>query len=96
MTHRLGEDRLTIGLVARASTGDLPIIIPPAAWDRIATSEAIVAAHAASGSPVYGLNTGLGGNLGTRIPREQVLLYFVKFANLVKSEKVVQSCVKVL
>lgn len=72
MTHCLGEDRLTIALVARAATGDLPITIPPAAWARIAASEVIVEQHAQSGSPVYGLNTGLGGNLGTRIPREQV------------------------
>lgn len=75
MTLRLGQDRLTIADVAAAARGELAFVIPGEAWDRIAASERIVADHAARDTPVYGLNTGLGGNLGTRIPREQVAAF---------------------
>ena len=46
-----------------------------AAMDRLAADRKVVEAHIASGDPVYGLNTGLGGNLGYRLDAAEVVAY---------------------
>jgi len=71
----LGEAPLHVADVARAATCDLAVVIPAEAWARIAAAEAVVARHAASDTPVYGLNTGLGGNLGHRVSRDAVTAF---------------------
>lgn len=55
-----------VDLAAEGTT----LVLAPAAIDAIARSRRIVDRHAASDSPVYGLNTGLGGNLEHRIPAD--------------------------
>jgi histidine ammonia-lyase len=69
---RLGEGPLGIADVVRAAQPGLRIELAPEAWSRIAAAEAVVARHADADQPVYGLNTGLGGNLGHRIGRDSV------------------------
>ncbi|MCY7305200.1 MAG: aromatic amino acid lyase [Rhodoferax sp.] len=46
-----------------------------AALARLAADRVVVQAHVAAGEPVYGLNTGLGGNLGYRLDSSEVLVY---------------------
>ena len=46
-----------------------------AALARLASERSVVEAHLASGAPVYGLNTGLGGNLGYRLEDNEVIAY---------------------
>jgi histidine ammonia-lyase len=43
--------------------------LAPAALARLAADRRVVEAHLASDTPVYGLNTGLGGNLAYRLKR---------------------------
>lgn len=47
----------------------------PAVLQRLDTDRAVVERHLASGAPVYGLNTGLGGNLGYRLTPQETLAY---------------------
>ncbi len=54
------------GFVA-AAAGPCDLTLSGAAQARLAAARATVAAAAAGPEPVYGLNTGLGGNLGHRI-----------------------------
>lgn len=44
-----------------------PVELAPALRDRLTAARAAVEAHAAGTAPVYGLNTGLGANLGHRL-----------------------------
>lgn len=62
----LGDASLRIAEVVRAAQPGTGVAISPAAFGRIAAAEAVAARHAASGQPVYGMTTGLGGNLGHR------------------------------
>lgn len=48
------------------------IVLSEGARSRIARSREIVAAYAAGDEPIYGLNTGLGGNLGFRVEKEAI------------------------
>ena len=61
-------------LVARARSSD-HFSFSPAALDRLAADRKVVEAYAAAGDPVYGLNTGLGGNLGYRLDAAEVLAF---------------------
>ncbi|MEO7939057.1 MAG: aromatic amino acid lyase [Burkholderiaceae bacterium] len=47
----------------------------PAALARLAADRAVVDALAATGAPIYGLTTGLGGNLGYRLTADEVLAF---------------------
>jgi histidine ammonia-lyase len=51
------------------------LALAPVARERIRRSRAIVADHAAGEAPIYGLNTGLGGNLGHRIPADEIAAF---------------------
>jgi histidine ammonia-lyase len=61
------EQKITVADVVAASQG--PVAIEASAERRAAMQEArdVLDAHLAQGIPVYGLNTGLGGNIGHRI-----------------------------
>ncbi|WP_085882353.1 HAL/PAL/TAL family ammonia-lyase [Oceanibacterium hippocampi] len=58
---------LTIADVVRAARAPLRLTLSDDIRARMAATRAVVDAHAAGETPVYGLNTGLGGNLGHRI-----------------------------
>jgi histidine ammonia-lyase len=68
----LGAERVGIADVVAASGGATEIVLSDAARGRIARSREIVARYAAGPEPIYGLNTGLGGNLGHRVPVAEV------------------------
>lgn len=70
---RLGDGRLRVADVVRGAEPGLRLELAPVAWARMAAAEALVARHAATAQPVYGLNTGLGGNLGHRVAADEVL-----------------------
>lgn len=61
-------------LVAWACSAD-GFSFSAAALSRLAADRAIVEAHIAAGDPVYGLNTGLGGNLGYRLDAGEVVAF---------------------
>ena len=65
-------DAATLVALARSSSR---FSLAQAALDRIAADRKIVEAHMASGEPVYGLNTGLGGNLGYRLDATDVVAF---------------------
>ena len=47
----------------------------PAALARLAADRKVVQAHIVAGEPVYGLNTGLGGNLAYRLGEDEVVAF---------------------
>ena len=58
-----------------AVDGGTRFSLSPAARARIARSRAVVDRHALGAAPVYGLNTGLGGNLGHRLAPEEMTAF---------------------
>ena len=52
--------------------GPVSITLAPAIRERLVRAREIVARYAASDQPVYGLNTGLGGNLQHRIEPKDI------------------------
>lgn len=68
----VGDDCFTIEAVERLVRGDEPVALTPAAGARIEAARRIVAAYTAGDEPVYGLNTGLGGNIGYRIGHDAI------------------------
>lgn len=63
---------LTIERVAEAARPSGRIAIAPQVWPRLAAARDVVERHVQGDAPIYGLNTGLGGNLGHRLPREEI------------------------
>lgn len=72
MTFALGAAPVRIADVVRLASPGTQAVFSTAALARIAAAAEVAARHAQADRPVYGMNTGLGGNLGTRIAREQV------------------------
>ncbi len=71
--HLIDADHLPLAtLVAWARSQD-QFVFAPAALQRLRADRVVVERHAADGTPVYGLNTGLGGNLGYRLADDEVL-----------------------
>jgi histidine ammonia-lyase len=71
----IGDARHSILDVRRLAAGNTKIGLTAAAEARIARSREIVAQYAAGDEPIYGLNTGLGGNLGHRIDRGDIVAF---------------------
>ena len=63
----LGEKPLSIFEFSKLVVSSDPVDLSQEAYARIDTARALVAKFTAGDEPVYGLNTGLGGNLGFRI-----------------------------
>jgi len=63
----LGERAVTVENVLAASRGGVRIQLTPEVRDRMQMARDILDDHLARDVPVYGLNTGLGGNVGHRI-----------------------------
>ncbi|MCP5370627.1 MAG: histidine ammonia-lyase [Hyphomicrobiales bacterium] len=64
---RIGDGPVTLDAFAAALRPGGTVGIAPAVRARLAAARAVVDAAAAGDAPVYGLNTGLGANLGHRI-----------------------------
>jgi histidine ammonia-lyase len=67
-----GEHRATIRDLAALGRPEARIALSEEARRRIARSREIVAAHLQGDRAIYGLNTGLGGNLGFRLDPEAI------------------------
>ena len=77
MTHapdvaEIGDRAFGVHEVAALVASSARIALSGAARARIDAARAVVEAYAAGDEPVYGLNTGLGGNIGHRIDREAI------------------------
>lgn len=74
-TTLIGDARHSIFDLRHLAAHGTRIGLTTSAQTRIARSREIVAAHAAGNEPIYGLNTGLGGNLGHRIGRDEIVAF---------------------
>lgn len=71
--HPIDAEILGLSTLVDWARSDTPFVLAPAALDRLAADRAVVERHVAEGKPVYGLNTGLGGNLGYRLADDEVV-----------------------
>ncbi|MGH3226399.1 MAG: aromatic amino acid lyase, partial [Streptosporangiaceae bacterium] len=71
-SYTLGEARLTVDDVVRASRGPVRVALATQARARMQAARAVVDAYLAGETPVYGLNTGLGANVGYRLPPDAI------------------------
>ena len=67
MPVSIGDAPLGLAAFVALVQGETRVAFAPAALDRIARARAVVERHAAGEAPIYGLNTGLGGNLAHRL-----------------------------
>jgi histidine ammonia-lyase len=68
MPHtKIGDTPVSLGTVLRAGRGEITISLSANARARIAVAREVVEKHAEGEAPVYGVNTGLGGNVGHRL-----------------------------
>ena len=63
---------LQIGQLEEVARQGRKVRLAPAVFARIDAARAVVERYASGDQPVYGLNTGLGGNLGHRLPSEAI------------------------
>jgi histidine ammonia-lyase len=68
----IGAAPLTIGRIVELVQGRERIALTACARRRIATARAVVERYAQGDAPVYGLNTGLGGNVGFRLAPAEI------------------------
>lgn len=71
---RLGKP-VTLAGFCSGMRGGVPLEIPASVQDRLARDRAVVDRAAAGEAPVYGLNTGLGGNLAHRLDPEEIAAF---------------------
>lgn len=71
-TILLGETPLSIHDVDALAGARRVVDFSPEALARVAAAREVVEAYAEGDEPIYGLNTGLGGNIGHRIDREAI------------------------
>ncbi len=71
MLH-LNGSHIPLQRFVELADGPLSITLAPAIRERLVRAREIVARYAASDQPVYGLNTGLGGNLQHRIETKDI------------------------
>jgi histidine ammonia-lyase len=70
--YTLGASRLTVADVVRASRAPVRLALTAEARARMQAARAVVDRYLASETPAYGLNTGLGANVGYRIPSDAI------------------------
>ena len=70
---------LDIDLLARIAHGSDNVWLAPEARARVAAARAVVERAAAGTRPVYGLNTGLGGNLQYRLAPDEIAAFQTQF-----------------
>lgn len=78
MTFELGGGPADLAMVLAASRPGTRVTLAPEAWARVAAARAVVDRYAAGDAPVYGLNTGLGGNVGFRLSRPDIEAFQVQ------------------
>ena len=68
----LDDQPVDAAMLVRLARSEARFVYAPSALRRLADDRTVVEAHAAGDAPVYGLNTGLGGNLGYRLDSAEV------------------------
>lgn len=71
----IGDGRLDVEAVARVSRGGAKVELTAAASERIAAARAVVDRAAKGDTAVYGLTTGLGAAVDTRLPADDVAAF---------------------
>jgi histidine ammonia-lyase len=66
------DTTLTLADVVAASRGPLRVVLAPEVVERVRKARTVIDAHIHGDTPVYGLNTGLGGNVGHRITPDEI------------------------
>jgi histidine ammonia-lyase len=72
LTAMLGTTPFTIDDLDALASARGTVVLSPDARERLKVSRSVVERYAAGEEPVYGLNTGLGGNLGFRVERAEL------------------------
>ncbi len=73
--HSFDADRVDAATLAALARSTDRFSFSQAALDRLAMDRKVVEARTSTGEPVYGLNTGLGGNLGYRLDAAEALAF---------------------
>ncbi|MEO8856620.1 MAG: aromatic amino acid lyase [Burkholderiaceae bacterium] len=73
--HLIDHETVDCETLVHLARGSDRFAYGPAVQERLTADRLVVEAHAASGEAVYGLNTGLGGNLGYRLGAAEVLAF---------------------
>ena len=68
----LDGSHISLRRFVELADGPVSITLAPSIRERLARAREIIARYAASDQPVYGLNTGLGGNLQHRIEAKDI------------------------
>jgi len=71
----IGDTPIDLAAFAALVRGDGPVAFTPAAQARMREARAVVDRYAAGDAPIYGLNTGLGGNLAHRLDRDATVAF---------------------
>ncbi len=74
----LGDAPATLALVHAASRPGMRISLTERAWKRVVVARAVVDRLVDGAAPIYGLNTGLGGNVGFRLSRPDIEAFQVQ------------------
>jgi histidine ammonia-lyase len=102
--HVFDGTSLSIARIAELSNRSGPVDLSPQAWERIAASRAIVERQIASGTAIYGTNTGIGSQKDVSVG-DQLLAQFsnrmivseaTDFPGPQAAEPVVRACLVVL
>jgi histidine ammonia-lyase len=72
---QLGEHPWRLADLLAASQHGTQLALSPAAHQRVIAARAVVDRLAAGDTPIYGLNTGLGGNLGYRLQPQEIAAF---------------------
>ncbi|MEM1345512.1 MAG: aromatic amino acid lyase [Pseudomonadota bacterium] len=75
----LGQEPLTPALLVEVSAGPVAVRLGPEVRARLEASHAVVHTLAEGPAPIYGLNTGLGANLGHRLAPGEIEAFQVQF-----------------
>lgn len=68
----IGAGRVSLGFVSAACRPGTRVVLADAARERVRAARAVVDRLVDGDAPIYGLNTGLGGNVRFRLPRAEI------------------------
>ena len=75
----LTGSNLDIATLARIAEGGGAVSLAASAHERVAAARVVVERFAAGERPIYGLNTGLGGNLKHRLTPDEIVAFQIQF-----------------